>query len=95
MTKMQNVCISGSVIVPLLTLTLPLSAGAFSRSPGPSEVFNQPGQMASPASLTGADGGGALFGTVPEPSSLLFLGIALGIGALVAIWKWTRQTTEQ
>ena len=95
MMKIRNGWKSGSIVVSLLTLALPLSAGAFGRSPSPSEVFDQPGKMASPGSMTGSDLGGALAGVVPEPSSLLFLGIALGVGALVAIWKWRRQTAEQ
>lgn len=94
MIKMRNVGISTSIGVLLLTLTLPMSAGAFGKSPSQSEVFDQPGKIASAGSTTTGDGGGTSTEKVPEPSSLLLLGIAIGAGALVAIWKRRGQTTE-
>jgi len=93
MMKIQNLWASSGAYALLLTLALPLSAGAFGKSPSESELFDQPGQMASPGSMEG--GGGGLFASVPEPSSLLLLGIALGVGAAVAIWKSRRQTAGQ
>ena len=95
MMKTRNAWTWGSTLVLLLTLALPISAGAFGDRPSPSEVFDQPGKMASPTHMASADVGGASVEKVPEPSSLLFVGIALGMGVLVAIWKWRRQTTEQ
>ena len=92
MMKIQNLWASSGVCTLLMTLALPRVAGAFGKSPSQSELFDQPGQMASP---TDTDGGGTLFASVPEPSSLLLLGIALGLGAVVTIWKWRRQATGQ
>lgn len=95
MMNMRNMWLSGSVCVLVATLALPISAGAFGRSPSESEALNQPGKMASAASMAGTDGGGAVAEKVPEPSSLLLGGIALGLGTVVAIWKRRRQTTTQ
>lgn len=92
MTKMRTVWASGAACAFMVTLALPISAGAFGRSPSQSEVFDQPGQMASPGSM---DVGGALAAAVPEPSSLLLAGIALGVAAVVAIWKRKHQATEE
>lgn len=95
--KMRNVLTYGSVFVLLLALAFPISAGAFGRSPSESEVHKQPATMASPQSMTTATGdGNTTFGEkVPEPSSLLLIGIALGVGALVAMLKWKRQEGEK
>lgn len=95
MMKARNMWLSGSMCVLMVTLALPMSAGAFGRSPSESEALGQPGKMASPASMAGTDGGGAGAEKVPEPSSLLLAGIAIGLGAVGAIWKRRRQTTGQ
>ena len=95
MIQMRNLWASCSTVMLLATLALPMSAGAFGRSPSESEVLGQPGKMASPASMPGTDGGGGLLASVPEPSSLLLLGIALVVGVAVAIWKRRQQATEQ
>lgn len=95
MIQMRNLWASCSAVMLLATLALPMSAGAFGRSPSESEALGQPGKMASPASMSGTDGGGGLFATVPEPSSLLLVGIALFVGVAVTIWKRRPQSTEQ
>ena len=92
--KIRNVVTYGSVFVLLSALAFPISAGAFGRSPSESEVFKQPGKMASPASL--ANTVGEVFSEkVPEPSSLVLVGVAVGLWALVSMRKWVRQAIKK
>ena len=80
------------------TLSFPLSAGAFGRSPSSSEVFNK--QTTKTAATTKSDTNGTS-GTngspqaVPEPSLFLLFGIAMGVVVLVSIKKRFRHASEK
>lgn len=92
--KMKNAVTYGSVFVLLSALALPISAGAFGRSPSESEVLKQPAAMGSAKSI--ADTAGEVSAQkVPEPSSLLLVGVALGVWALVSMRKLVRQAIKK
>ena len=94
------------VFVLLVSLSFPLSVGAFGRSPSSSEV-NQTGTVktavktqttakTSSASTTTTDPNEAAETprTVPEPSSFMLLGVAFGIIAVVSLKRRFGQAIE-
>ncbi len=89
------------VFVLLVSLSFPLSAGAFGRSPSSSEV-NQTGTIhttakKSTASITTTNPNGTP-GTpqaVPEPSSFMLLAVAFGLIAVVSLKRLFGQVAEK
>lgn len=87
------------ILTMVATLSFPLSAGAFGRSPSSSEVFNaQTSKRTAATSNTenketsGTNGSPQV---VPEPSSFLLFAIAIGVMVMVARKKQFRQTIEK
>ena len=84
------------VLVLAATFSFPLSAGAFGRSPSNDEVMQSPKAMSGPVKKTTT--GEIVTGTpqaVPEPSSFLLIGIALGLVAVVSMRKRSNQAVEK
>ena len=93
----MRILASLGLFVILATLSFPLSADAFGRRPSGSEVYqNQrpPTQPVTPNPPRN-DGNGATPHAVPEPSSLLLLGIGVSLVALVSIRKWLRRAEQK
>lgn len=88
----MKILASLGLFVFLTTLSFPLSADAFGRRPSGSEVYQtQP----VPTNNLGNDRNGKPPHAVPEPSSILFLGIGVSLVALVSIRKWLRRTDQK
>lgn len=77
------------------TLSFPLSAGAFGRSPSSSEVFNAPATKPAAATTNNTNGTNGSPQAVPEPSSFLLFGIAMGVVVLLSIKKRFRHASEK
>ena len=93
----MKILASLGLFVFLTTLSYPLSADAFGRRPSSSEVYQTqrpPTQPVTPNPPRN-DGNGTTPHAVPEPSSILLLGIGMSLAALVSIRKWLRRAEEK
>ena len=93
----MKILASLGLFVFLTTLSFPLSADAFGRRPSSSEVYqNQPRQTPPvPTNNPENDTNGRPHHNVPEPSSILLLGIGASLVALISLRKWLRRAAEK
>jgi len=91
----MKVLASIGALVLLVSLSFPLSAGAFGRSPSSSEV-NSTGstQTTAKTSAVKTDPNGTPQ-AVPEPSSIMLLAIAVGIIAVTLVKRRFGQTANK
>lgn len=91
---MKQIVVSLGLVVFTATLAFPLSADAFGRRPNSSEVY-----QAQPSTTTSnnpsGDSPGREYSRVPEPSSIMLLGIGGGLMALVSMRKWLRRAVTK
>ena len=87
------------LLVFLTSLSLPLSAEAFGRRPSSSEVYQNQQPPAGPVAPNTPrnDTNRPPIQAVPEPSSILLLGLGLAVSlvALVSMRKWLHRAAEK
>lgn len=90
----MKVLASIGALMLFASLSFPLSAGAFGRSPSSAEV-NQTGsaQTAAKTSAETTDSNGNPQ-AVPEPSSVLLLSVAIGVIAVALVKRRLGRTTS-
>ena len=91
----MKVVASIGVLVLFASLSFPLSAGAFGRSPSSAEV-NQSGsaKAGTRGSAVATDPNGTPQ-AVPEPSSVMLLAVAMGVLAVVVVKRRLGRTSNK
>lgn len=93
----MKILTSLALFVFLTVLSFPLSAEAFGRRPNSSEVYQSqqpPAESVAPNDPRNATNG-PRYQAVPEPSSILLLGLAVSLVALVSMRKWLRRVAKK
>lgn len=93
----MRILASLGLMVFCATLSFPLSAEAFGKRPSSSEVYQSQRAQPNPASDNNSrhDSNHRERVSVPEPSSIMLLGIGGSLVALISMRKWLRRSATK